>query len=183
MSIVTSRRALGKISKLTNSQEVEDLKIVERIKEALKTGWVAGHGLAAVQIGVPIRAAWYKLPDGTENTLINPEILKVYDVAICPKEGCLSVPDVWIPTVRYQKIKYKNNGNTFTAKGVEAHVIQHEVDHMNGMLHYDRRWEPSEKIGRNSPCPCGSGKKYKKCCLGDETKWLSSASTPEKAVV
>ncbi|EMF0406572.1 SEC-C domain-containing protein [Enterococcus durans] len=22
-----------------------------------------------------------------------------------------------------------------------------------------------EKVGRNSPCPCGSGKKYKKCCL------------------
>ena len=21
------------------------------------------------------------------------------------------------------------------------------------------------KIGRNDPCPCGSGKKYKKCCL------------------
>jgi tetratricopeptide (TPR) repeat protein len=21
------------------------------------------------------------------------------------------------------------------------------------------------KIGRNAPCPCGSGKKYKKCCL------------------
>jgi len=20
------------------------------------------------------------------------------------------------------------------------------------------------KIGRNDPCPCGSGKKYKKCC-------------------
>jgi len=25
------------------------------------------------------------------------------------------------------------------------------------------------KIGRNSPCPCGSGKKYKKCCMGKET--------------
>jgi methionyl aminopeptidase len=24
----------------------------------------------------------------------------------------------------------------------------------------------SLKIGRNDPCPCGSGKKYKKCCLG-----------------
>ncbi len=23
---------------------------------------------------------------------------------------------------------------------------------------------PKEKIGRNDPCPCGSGKKYKKCC-------------------
>jgi hypothetical protein len=21
------------------------------------------------------------------------------------------------------------------------------------------------KIGRNDPCPCGSGKKYKKCCV------------------
>lgn len=21
------------------------------------------------------------------------------------------------------------------------------------------------KIGRNSPCPCGSGNKFKKCCL------------------
>ena len=25
---------------------------------------------------------------------------------------------------------------------------------------------PSSKVGRNEPCPCGSGKKYKKCCLG-----------------
>ncbi|MGB5833644.1 MAG: SEC-C metal-binding domain-containing protein [Thiohalocapsa sp.] len=24
------------------------------------------------------------------------------------------------------------------------------------------------KIGRNALCPCGSGKKYKKCCLGKE---------------
>lgn len=23
----------------------------------------------------------------------------------------------------------------------------------------------AQKIGRNKPCPCGSGKKYKKCCL------------------
>jgi uncharacterized protein YecA (UPF0149 family) len=22
-----------------------------------------------------------------------------------------------------------------------------------------------EKIGRNDPCPCGTGKKYKRCCL------------------
>ena len=23
---------------------------------------------------------------------------------------------------------------------------------------------PKWKVGRNDPCPCGSGKKYKKCC-------------------
>ena len=25
------------------------------------------------------------------------------------------------------------------------------------------------KIGRNEPCPCGSGKKYKQCCEGKPT--------------
>jgi len=24
----------------------------------------------------------------------------------------------------------------------------------------------SQKVGRNEPCPCGSGKKFKKCCSG-----------------
>lgn len=38
-------------------------------------------------------------------------------------------------------------------------------------LHYTFAETPtkkSRKIGRNEPCPCGSGKKYKKCCLGKE---------------
>jgi SEC-C motif len=26
------------------------------------------------------------------------------------------------------------------------------------------------KVGRNEACRCGSGKKYKKCCEGDEQK-------------
>jgi uncharacterized protein YecA (UPF0149 family) len=25
---------------------------------------------------------------------------------------------------------------------------------------------PAPKIGRNQACPCGSGKKHKRCCLG-----------------
>ena len=41
----------------------------------------------------------------------------------------------------------------------------------------------TEKIGRNDPCPCGSGKKYKQCCANKAAvpgaprkitaKWLS----------
>lgn len=30
-----------------------------------------------------------------------------------------------------------------------------------------------EKIGRNEPCPCGSGKKYKKCCLARQQESAS----------
>jgi len=36
------------------------------------------------------------------------------------------------------------------------------------------------KIGRNDPCPCGSGKKYKQCCLGKETKKTYTPSGKRK---
>ncbi|BBO81223.1 hypothetical protein DSCO28_17890 [Desulfosarcina ovata subsp. sediminis] len=36
---------------------------------------------------------------------------------------------------------------------------------------------PVEKVGRNAPCPCGSGKKYKKCCLGKDKEKFYDASS------
>ena len=37
------------------------------------------------------------------------------------------------------------------------------------------------KISRNAPCPCGSGKKYKKCCLNREEakSWSNKAAVPQ----
>ena len=53
---------------------------------------------------------------------------------------------------------------------LESVCIQHEIDHLNGITIHDReiKLEPTKvekKVGRNDPCPCGSGKKHKKCCL------------------
>ena len=53
---------------------------------------------------------------------------------------------------------------------LEAICVQHEIDHLNGISCIDKevKLEPivmDKKVGRNDPCPCGSGKKYKKCCL------------------
>ena len=52
---------------------------------------------------------------------------------------------------------------------LESICVQHEIDHLNGLTIMDRENKPqpimSEKVGRNEPCPCGSGKKYKKCCM------------------
>jgi len=31
------------------------------------------------------------------------------------------------------------------------------------IVHGDKLLE--EKLGRNDPCPCGSGKRFKKCCM------------------
>ena len=53
---------------------------------------------------------------------------------------------------------------------LESVCVQHEIDHLNGITIHDReiKLEPTKvdkKVGRNDSCPCGSGKKYKKCCL------------------
>ena len=37
----------------------------------------------------------------------------------------------------------------------------------------------SRKVGRNDPCPCGSGKKYKKCCLNATRLEEPSSEWPE----
>ena len=37
---------------------------------------------------------------------------------------------------------------------------------------------PPGVVGRNDPCPCGSGKKYKKCCIGKEPVARDSAPLP-----
>jgi len=34
----------------------------------------------------------------------------------------------------------------------------------NPNLQLTPRTAEGDKVGRNDPCPCGSGKKYKKCC-------------------
>jgi peptide deformylase len=53
---------------------------------------------------------------------------------------------------------------------LESICVQHEIDHLYGKTILDREDKPEpiqvkKKIGRNDPCYCGSGKKYKKCCI------------------
>jgi len=53
---------------------------------------------------------------------------------------------------------------------LESICVQHEIDHLNGITIHDRENKPEpiiskKSVGRNEPCPCGSGKKYKKCCI------------------
>ena len=101
---------------------------------------------------------------------INPKITQIAEPIVVPKEGCLSIPDNWVQTKRFRKITV----TTLTDEGIKsmefsgflAIVVQHEMDHMYGILNVDRRYIPPPVVGRNEKCPCGSGLKYKKCCLG-----------------
>jgi len=175
-SLITDLKYLRQASKKTSRKEIEERNIVPLIKYALRKGWIQGYGLAAIQVGIPLAAAWYWLLKdedsqryamGEGHLLINPRIIETLDLIINPGEGCLSIPGKTYTTKRYNKIVFINDDKECVAEGIEAQIIQHEIDHMHGILVTDREYVPN-KIGRNVLCPCGSGKKYKKCCLKKE---------------
>jgi len=106
--------------------------------------------------------------------MINPQILSMAIPRSFKNEGCLSFPGVYFTTLRNRSIKVGFvDANTLEPReielyGLEAVILQHEVDHMDGTLFFKHKRESvvAEKVpGPNEPCFCGSGKKYKKCCM------------------
>ncbi len=129
-----------------------------------------GVGLAAPQIGIAKNIAIVRVSNTLKINLINCKIEKGFDEAIFKNEGCLSFPGRVENTLRFQEIYVKNNltyPHEFIATGLTAVVIQHELDHLNSILLPDRAIKNKKiikKVGPNERCPCGSGKKFKKCC-------------------
>jgi peptide deformylase len=105
-----------------------------------------GAGLAAPQVGVSRRVIVAdpskKEGDSIPIILINPVI--VYSEGeVESREGCLSIPDLFVPVVRAAKVFVKGldrDGNTVEveAGGLLARVFQHEVDHLNGVCLVER---------------------------------------------
>ncbi len=101
-----------------------------------------GVGLAAPQIGQSIRLAVMEV-DEKQYFLINPEITSLSQEKILFEEGCLSLPGEFFPIVRSEglTVKYLNEKGLpkkLRAEGFLAIVIQHEVDHLDGILICDR---------------------------------------------
>jgi len=101
-----------------------------------------GVGLAAPQIGRNIRLIVVRYLDG-DLVLINPKICKKSWLKEWDEEGCLSVPGIVGDVKRCKKITIKfldENGKLrqLTGQGLLARVIQHEVDHLDGILFIDK---------------------------------------------
>jgi peptide deformylase len=115
--------------------------------DMLETMYAApGIGLAAVQVGVPIRVIVMDLAKEEEppapRYFVNPEILETVDETQTYEEGCLSVPDFFDEVERPKKVKLRYldyNGNEVVewAEGMYAVCIQHEMDHLQGTLFID----------------------------------------------
>ena len=147
-------------------------EILEQLKKEIPETAV---GLAAIQIGLPSRvfitkfkknhSVWVN-PQITEYELIewvNPKIEEFDNDKIESEEGCLSIPNKRVFVKRSKQIIVSaqasiKDRNKFVLLDEEAVIFQHEFDHINGVLIIDK------VAGRNDPCPCGSGKKFKKCC-------------------
>ena len=106
-----------------------------------------GVGLAANQVGVPLRLFVMNPTGNRENkeeeyVFINPVILKRQGTAE-DEEGCLSYPDIHVPVVRSECIDFEGiavDGSLqqFQWKGHSARVVQHELDHLNGVGFVER---------------------------------------------
>ena len=82
-------------------------------------------------------------PPAKDQVYINPTILKMSRGRKEKHEGCLSVRGLWGMVPRAERLSvraYDENGVVFTrgASGLLAHIIQHEVDHLKGVLYIDR---------------------------------------------
>jgi peptide deformylase len=106
----------------------------------------SGAGLAGPQVGVPLRVAIVDVDDQV-TVIVNPEITKRAG-AYGPDEGCLSVPGFWGNPVRAERVTVKakdRHGRDFrivNAEGLFAQALQHEIDHLDGVLYIDRVRSP-----------------------------------------
>jgi peptide deformylase len=114
----------------------------ERMVGLMRDGM--GVGLAATQLGILRRLLVFQIgSDAPPTVLVNPEIEWTSDDLATAEEGCLSLPGVIVDVerplyVRVRAVDPSGEGLVIEASGLEARVIQHEVDHLDGVLMLQR---------------------------------------------
>jgi len=105
-------------------------------------------GVAANQIGVGLRGFSWNV-DGASGVIFNPRVVEVSGEKRLVTEGCLSLPGLWHETPRFEYAKVEGQdaaGNPITLEGtgLMAQMLQHECDHLDGLVYIDRL-EPEER--------------------------------------
>jgi peptide deformylase len=123
-----------------------DKEVKELVKEMKKIMIQHnGVGLAANQIGKNL-SIFVAYDNKKFYTFINPQIVKFFGKEKIMEEGCLSIPNVWGQIKRYEGVvvSYQDlfgKNKKLRAKGLLAQIIQHEIDHLNGVLFIDKAIE------------------------------------------
>jgi peptide deformylase len=118
--------------------EEEAERMIEIMRDAI------GIGLAATQLGVMRRMLVFQAGlEATPTTLVNPVVEWTSDDQAIATEGCLSLRGVAVDVERALHARVRGvdaGGEPFLieASGLEARVLQHEIDHLDGVLMIDR---------------------------------------------
>lgn len=138
---------LRQISKPVENVTDEHRQLMDDMLETMYDA--PGIGLAAIQIGKPLRIIVMDISDSENDEpkdpryFVNPEIITKSDILKPYKEGCLSVPEIYETidrpaeiTVNY--LDYHGNPQTLHADDLLAVCLQHEMDHLDGVLFIDK---------------------------------------------
>ena len=149
--------------------EAFDAELRGLVGDMLETMYYAeGIGLAAPQIGVSLRVCVLDLrdednPDEGRWVFVNPVIVESSDDEEKAPEGCLSIPEMEDVVTRPARVTVQGfdaEGEAIEveAEGLLARALQHEVDHLDGVLFIDRlstfkrrallkKWKKSQQEG------------------------------------
>lgn len=138
--IYTPNEQLKQVSSFIEKIDTEILLKIQEMISVVKT--YRSVGLAAVQIGY-LKRLFITYVQNKVKVFINPEIMSYSDLKVVLEEGCLSTPDTYYKVSRPHKITVKaidEQGKEFTLKAEKllARVIQHEYDHLEGIMFYER---------------------------------------------
>ena len=158
MAIIPIRIApdpvLRQKSKRVRSIDDSIRKLISNMLETMHS--VSGVGLAAPQVGVPLRVIVIGIPEEEDIALVNPGLVRRKGERLI-NEGCLSIPGYIGQIKRAESVTVKGrdpNGKEIRIKadGLLAQALEHEIDHLNGVLYIDylesmhklRKIEPEE---------------------------------------
>ncbi|MBI3184016.1 MAG: peptide deformylase [Myxococcales bacterium] len=110
--------------------------LLGELEEAVRAA--QGIGIAANQLGEPLRVALVGREDGSFFEVVNPEVLALEE-PLTLNEGCLSVPEQYEDTPRFKRVRVRYQDrhgelHQLDAEGQLAHVLQHEIDHLRGVV-------------------------------------------------
>lgn len=120
-----------------------DRRVRQLLEDMAQTMYEAeGVGLAAPQIGVLQRIIVIDAGEGLIG-LINPEVVVKSDDIQTASEGCLSIPGVYGDVERHAEVTVEGLDRSgkkirIEAEGLLARALQHEIDHLNGILFIER---------------------------------------------
>jgi peptide deformylase len=145
---------LREVARPVTPEELAGEEVQQLIDDMIETMRAAdGAGLAAPQIGVPLRIATIEVRPGNPRypykppipltVIVNPELRPLDEVTFATNEGCLSMPNIRGDLVRFENVGVRyldreGRQHEETRRGLTAGTFQHEVDHLDGILFVDR---------------------------------------------